>query len=1067
MNNYEGKRLFGSWYIPDFQKPIGVGSFGTVYELRSYDVQSGVTAVKIISIPKNEADYMAKCSSGMSEDEVKEQFEKTKDNLIQEIEMMLKVSGFTNCVGCMTYAVEPHEDCFGWDILIQMEKLESLNEYYKSKRSVTNLDIVRLGIDICSALEVCQTNNIVHRDIKPQNIMVKNINGKAFYKLGDFGVARTLSVSGTMTMSGTLDYMAPELLQAKGDLRVDIYSMGLVMYKLLNANRAPFMPDYPNEIAKGAEDMARQKRFNGEKMPEPLYAIGTNLAKVVLKACEFDAEERYASASEMKKDLEKALAEEKEWPVFSVTEVGKYVPSERKAIVKIHGNHETVSYDGKEHSVAGYSTNISNGNIKVELCPGVTAAARGTKAGRYSMGLSKDSFAISSNDANLSIEEVIVEDGYVEIENVKSGKSKWIIGGIALAFVVIICALLFGGKKERPVESPALPVESPAEAEGTDEAESGEESIQVILHLTPDETAGFADVNHDTPIMIERLKHFTDEKNISVSEETGEIEATIPLENLGASNDLISVIRGTINRPLELYFVKQELFVFYHNEESLIDRSDVLSAEVITAKEAEQLYGFSLEHTDQYASKIILSSQQPCIKLELTDAGMARIHALDDQEGDIAIMLDATIEEPLHYPIIQIEEDKNTIILCASSWKEDTIAEAQADAFMSPPLNCGYTFSAELSADAYWENIEEVDKPGELQCNYEDITGDTLRINYKTYKSQEEVTEEEYESVLREFKRRLDIVGVPYAIGRGIQNSRDIVVYTSPAPYNVILMGILCDSSLNMDFKVNSSEVETWNLEAEAVELVQYPDSGNYALRVNFTLPDALQTITSKLFKYSSDRHVYIGDYDSMFASATVDKVITDGQLDFDAIPMAQQDSVDEAHKYILELMERIFDDEYMPNYYSLDNYTLSEGASFGLSALPEEDLAIPDLIEEKYEGTEAWIREDTTANLYIKLHTETKSGFLQEAFTLTEQIYKEFDLDNCSFDSIYFVIIDETEDTRCRIFFNPPYQDSRYKDCGGMCFGDWLDTYTEEFENEGKTRSFFKNHNFGLWTLG
>ena len=89
----------------------------------------------------------------------------------------------------------------------------------------------------------------------------------------------------------------------------------------------------------------------------------------------------------------------------------------------------------------------------------------------------------------------------------------------------------------------------------------------------------------------------------------------------------------------------------------------------------------------------------------------------------------------------------------------------------------------------------------------------------------------------------------------------------------------------------------------------------------------------------------------------------------------------------------------------------------------------------------------------------------MKNAFDLTEQINKKFDFDNRSFDSVFFIIIEETEDTRCRLVFNSPYSwdDSTYKPCTGLCGGDWLNTYTEDFVSEAKSRGFFKLHDFTL----
>ena len=173
MNNYAEKRLFENWFIPDYSKPIGRGSFGVVYELRSMDAKSVHTAVKIISIPRNNDEYVERVKEfGVSVESVEAEYERAKDSVISEVELMLKVSGYTNCVGCIAYRVVEHEDCFGWDILIQMEMLESLDSYYRKKGAITTHDIVRLGIDMCRALEACEEHSIIHRDIKPANIMV-------------------------------------------------------------------------------------------------------------------------------------------------------------------------------------------------------------------------------------------------------------------------------------------------------------------------------------------------------------------------------------------------------------------------------------------------------------------------------------------------------------------------------------------------------------------------------------------------------------------------------------------------------------------------------------------------------------------------------------------------------------------------------------------------------------------------------------------------------------------------------------------------------------------------------
>lgn len=110
-----------------------------------------------------------------------------------------------NIVGYEDYAVIEHKDSIGWDIVIRMELLTDLPSYIRNNSFCVN-DIVKLATDVCSALEVCHEQKIIHRDIKPDNIFV---SGNGDFKLGDFGVARTIekTVSG-LSKKGTYTYIA-------------------------------------------------------------------------------------------------------------------------------------------------------------------------------------------------------------------------------------------------------------------------------------------------------------------------------------------------------------------------------------------------------------------------------------------------------------------------------------------------------------------------------------------------------------------------------------------------------------------------------------------------------------------------------------------------------------------------------------------------------------------------------------------------------------------------------------------------------------------------------------------
>jgi serine/threonine protein kinase len=138
---------------------------------------------------------------------------------------MSKMQGNSNIVNYQAHTVKKHNDGFGWDIYIQMELLTSLTKY-NADNSLTREQIIKLGIDMCQALNQCKKNNIIHRDIKPDNIFVSDVGD---FKLGDFGIATIQkNCNSERSRKGTFSYMAPEIFWGKGyDLRADIYSLGI------------------------------------------------------------------------------------------------------------------------------------------------------------------------------------------------------------------------------------------------------------------------------------------------------------------------------------------------------------------------------------------------------------------------------------------------------------------------------------------------------------------------------------------------------------------------------------------------------------------------------------------------------------------------------------------------------------------------------------------------------------------------------------------------------------------------------------------------------------------------
>jgi len=284
-------------------REIGHGSYGSVFLIeRSVGDEIIQSAMKVIRLPadENEPEQIMR-RTGRSRAEIIEYYQALGDALLPEIQLMSRLRGDSHIVSYEDHVVLPHESGIGMDIFIRMEYLESLPHWLKG-RQLTNGDVVQLGIQLCEGLETCAHSKIVHRDIKPANIFVA-ANGA--FKLGDFGIAQKMDsfVDAEDRKLGSLNYIAPEVKRGEAfDERVDIYGLGMVMYRLLNDGRIPFLPSAPSPYTDDQEDRARQKRLSGERLPKPTHSCDV-LWAVVEKACAYHPDARYQDASEMGRAL--------------------------------------------------------------------------------------------------------------------------------------------------------------------------------------------------------------------------------------------------------------------------------------------------------------------------------------------------------------------------------------------------------------------------------------------------------------------------------------------------------------------------------------------------------------------------------------------------------------------------------------------------------------------------------------------------------------------------------------------------------------------------------------------
>ena len=293
-----GVNVFGDWTII---RKLGEGASGRVYEIQK-EIRGLIlkSALKVIQIPKSEDEIRQVLSEGMDEASVSDYFIQAVDDIEKEVRIMMNLKDNENIVRCEDYQFIANENGIGGSILVRMELLTSLRDY-QMYHPMKEPEVRRMAEQLCQGLQYCHEKGLIHRDIKPENIFV---NEAGQFKLGDFGVAKTIEKStGGVSKKGTESYMAPEVYIGKEyGKNVDLYSLGLVLYKLMNRDRLPFFP-ITGAFSYSEKEEALAKRLQGEKLTPPIDA-SEEFGEVILKACAYRSKDRYLSTEEMLVDIE-------------------------------------------------------------------------------------------------------------------------------------------------------------------------------------------------------------------------------------------------------------------------------------------------------------------------------------------------------------------------------------------------------------------------------------------------------------------------------------------------------------------------------------------------------------------------------------------------------------------------------------------------------------------------------------------------------------------------------------------------------------------------------------------
>lgn len=296
--------VFGSWFT---ESQIGSGTDGKVYSLKreTADGKTEHSVLKIIRLGENRNEK--KSFNNIVEPDSSEEngyYEKIIKNITDNIKVIQKVDNGKRFVKYEEWETRRASDNRGYIILIRLERARSLADLL-NEFSFTLDETLRIGISVCRSLMRCRDFGYIYPNLKPENIL---FDERGICKLGDFGSFSCLEPSRTsFAFKRTQYYMSPEFIRT-GNVNgtVDTYALGLILYSLINRGRLPFTEPYPQKLTVSSLDSSKQKRIDGEELPEPALCDEA-LFKIISKACAYKPEERYLSPKQMLADLKNAL----------------------------------------------------------------------------------------------------------------------------------------------------------------------------------------------------------------------------------------------------------------------------------------------------------------------------------------------------------------------------------------------------------------------------------------------------------------------------------------------------------------------------------------------------------------------------------------------------------------------------------------------------------------------------------------------------------------------------------------------------------------------------------------
>ncbi|MDO4523257.1 MAG: protein kinase, partial [Eubacteriales bacterium] len=292
------------WQEWNVEEEIGKGTQSEVYRIsREVAGQKLCAAMKVICFPESDEHLKEMLAQGMSAQEIRQQMKIDAESVVQELGVLMGLNHLGNTLVIEDIVCWERTDAPGYQIFLRMSLAKSLTQYLREQqRDLSPKEVIALGCALCDILSEYEKRDLIFGNMKLSNVFVLE-NGK--YALGDFGTAHLIMRKRQNLEGEGVNYMAPETFwDGISDRRSDIYALGILLYRLLNHGKFPFMENKNGEaISEKIQEAFRKRMGAGVELPDPM-AADPKLSMIIRKACAPKSALRYQTAAELKYALE-------------------------------------------------------------------------------------------------------------------------------------------------------------------------------------------------------------------------------------------------------------------------------------------------------------------------------------------------------------------------------------------------------------------------------------------------------------------------------------------------------------------------------------------------------------------------------------------------------------------------------------------------------------------------------------------------------------------------------------------------------------------------------------------